>query len=137
MRRPRMAAGMVHGRPPCRLRRTRTLCAAAVGVLAAVTGTPSGADSPAPPAPAPVAPAFGPSEPGAMHAPVRAGPEFENAAYVPEEAVSMRPDRPDPPPVEFPDSMLHRPGEREPLKPIPEAVDVDPREGRARAGALS
>ena len=105
-------------------------CAAAVPALAAVVlvlvlaagaGTRAGADSPAP-----LAPAFGPSELGAMHAPVPGEPELENTVHFPEEPVHTRPVRPVPPRVEFPESVLHQPGEREPLKPIPETVDVDP-----------
>ena len=65
----------------------------------------------------------------------RAG--LEPAAYVPEEAVWTRPAPvapgpvnaaapAAPPRVEFSESVLHRPGPREPLKPIPESADVDP-----------
>ena len=127
-------------RPRRRLR--RTLCAAAAPVVAAASlalaadpETRAGADTLVRLAPTPVDTTLGPSP----HAPVTGRPDFGPAAYGLEEAAyavpapalpdhvnAAKPARPAAPPrVEFPESVLHRPGEREPLKPIPETVDVD------------
>ena len=73
------------------------------------------------------------------HARAPGRPDLREAAYTPPGLVApVRVNAPAPaapaapvapaapPRVEFPEGVLHLPGPREPLKPIPEAVDVDP-----------
>ena len=125
----------------------RALCAALAPLLAAVPPGPTadpvgraGADTLVRLAPVPAQTTPDPSAHGLGHAraPGRAG--FEPAAYAPVEAVPAPPGLVAPVRVnaaapaapaaparaEFPESTLHLPGPREPLKPLPETIDVDP-----------
>ena len=127
----------------------RALCAALAPLLAAASpglaadadaGT--GADTRVrlSPAPATAPAALDPSAHGPGHARAPGRAKFEPAAYAPEGAVRTRPSHvaparvnatvatvaAAPPRVTFPESMLHLPGPREPLKPLPETVDVNP-----------
>ena len=130
---PHPGAGAPGAHRARRLR--RALRAALAPLLAAVSpglaADPverAGADTLVRLAPAPAAATLDPS----AHGPGQA--QFEPATYAPAEAVWSRPahgapgqvNAAAPPRVELPESVLHRPGEREPLKPIPETVDVDP-----------
>ena len=107
------AGGGRRARPRRRLR--RALCAALAPLLAAVS------------------PGFAAGPDTHTRAPGR--PDLREAAYTPPGLVA--PVRVNaaapapvastaPPRVEFPESTLHLPGPREPLKPLPETVDVDP-----------
>ena len=118
------------------------LVAAASLALAAGPNTPVGADplvrlEPAPAESSAGPPARGSEDPGDLPERVAAPYVLQEAAYTPPGHAATATTAPvatarasvtpaAPPSVEFPDSVLHLPGEREPLKPIPEAVDVDP-----------
>ena len=117
----------------------RTLCAALAPLLAAVSpglAADPDADTDAETlvrlAPAPAETTLTPSAHGPVHFRVPGRPGLEEAAYTrpgrvaPQRVNAAAPAAPAAPPrVEFPESVLHLPGPREPLKPIPELADVD------------